>query len=309
MKLLFPKQRRQPQLFPKKLSLFEFESPKRSKSKMLVLVARLVSFWELSTDKRKTHKNSCVIIKSPFSQKNLYFLQKWQNSFCRFLFGLAKYFWLLVIFMRLKTIVWKFQKNSLSKYISNIPRTTRRASGFIKGEKMEDRLLMISERNRHEVAELLPDEKCTNRLALYFQNFSDQTRIRILSALSIRELCVNDLSKVLGQNQTTISHQLKSLKDQGMVDCKRDGKILIYFLKSDSVNDVMLYAVKAIGWIGERHQDFIWRGHTHGKSQRRRFLSQSPFTMVKGAYCFSDALLLWYFCNISACLDKRKQNK
>ncbi len=111
---------------------------------------------------------------------------------------------------------------------------------------MEDKLLMISERNRNEVAQLLPDEDCTNKLALYFQNFSDQTRIRILSALSIRELCVNDLSKVLGQNQTTISHQLKTLKDQGMVDCKRDGKILIYFLKSELVNDVMLYAVKAI---------------------------------------------------------------
>lgn len=111
---------------------------------------------------------------------------------------------------------------------------------------MEDRLLMISERNRHEVAELLPDENCANRLALYFQNFSDQTRIRILSALSIRELCVNDLSKVLGQNQTTISHQLKSLKDQGMVDCKRDGKILIYFLKSKAVNEMMLYAVREI---------------------------------------------------------------
>lgn len=97
------------------------------------------------------------------------------------------------------------------------------------------------------MAQLLPDEDCTNKLALYFQNFSDQTRIRILSALSIRQLCVNDLATVLGQNQTTISHQLKILKDQGMVDCKRDGKILIYFLKSDSVNDVMLYAVKAIG--------------------------------------------------------------
>jgi len=112
---------------------------------------------------------------------------------------------------------------------------------------MENKLLMISERNKLEVMELLPDESITNKLALYFQNFSDQTRIRILSALSIRELCVNDLSKVLGQNQTTVSHQLKTLKDQGMVDCKRDGKILIYFLKSDAVNDVMLYAVRAIG--------------------------------------------------------------
>lgn len=111
----------------------------------------------------------------------------------------------------------------------------------------KQKLLMISERNKFEVRELLPDEECTNKLALYFQNFSDQTRIRILSALSIRDLCVNDLSRVLGQNQTTISHQLKTLKDQGMVDCRRDGKILIYFLKSPTVNEMMLYAVKAIG--------------------------------------------------------------
>ncbi len=112
---------------------------------------------------------------------------------------------------------------------------------------MENKLLLLSERNKYEVRELLPDEEATNKLALYFQNFSDQTRIRILSALAIRQLCVNDLSCVLGQNQTTVSHQLKTLKDQGMVDCKRDGKILIYYVKSQSVNDMMMYALKNWG--------------------------------------------------------------
>lgn len=111
---------------------------------------------------------------------------------------------------------------------------------------MENKLLLLSERNKYEVRDLLPDDDATNRLALYFQNFSDQTRIRILSALSIRELCVNDLSSVLNQNQTTVSHQLKTLKDQGMIDCRRDGKILIYFLKSTSVNDMMMFALKDI---------------------------------------------------------------
>lgn len=115
-----------------------------------------------------------------------------------------------------------------------------------KGDNMENKLLMISERNKYELRELLPDEQSTNKLALYFQNFSDQTRIRILSALSIRELCVGDLATVLEQNQTTVSHQLKTLKDQGMIDCKREGKILIYFLKSQAVNDMMLYALKDI---------------------------------------------------------------
>lgn len=107
-----------------------------------------------------------------------------------------------------------------------------------------NKLLRITERNKFEMQDLLPNDNCTNKLALYFQNFSDQTRIKILSALSIKELCVNDLSKLLGINQTTISHQLKTLKDQDMVEYKREGKILIYRIKSPIVNEMMMYAVK-----------------------------------------------------------------
>lgn len=107
-----------------------------------------------------------------------------------------------------------------------------------------NKLLRVSERSKFEMLELLPDDDCTNKLAIYFQNFSDQTRIKILSALSLRELCVNDLSRILSINQTTVSHQLKTLKDQDVVDYKREGKILIYRLKSPIVNEMMLYAVK-----------------------------------------------------------------
>ncbi|MBP3619680.1 MAG: winged helix-turn-helix transcriptional regulator [Clostridia bacterium] len=93
---------------------------------------------------------------------------------------------------------------------------------------------------------LLPDDGSVNKLALYFQNFADQTRIRILSALSLRELCVNDLSNLLDINQTTVSHQLKMLKDQNVVDCRREGKIIVYYLKTSSVNEMMMYAVKEL---------------------------------------------------------------
>ena len=111
-------------------------------------------------------------------------------------------------------------------------------------KKVGARFLRISERNKFEMRGLLPDEDCVNKLALFFQNFSDQTRIKILSALSLQELCVNDLAMLLGSNQTTISHQLKTLKDQNVVDYRREGKVLVYFLKSSSVNEMMLYAVK-----------------------------------------------------------------
>jgi len=111
-----------------------------------------------------------------------------------------------------------------------------------------NRLLKISERNKSEMLGLLPSEACSSKLALYFQNFADQTRIKILSALAIQELCVNDLSKILNINQTTISHQLKTLKDQEIVDYTREGKILIYRLKSPLFNEMMEYAASMI-WV------------------------------------------------------------
>ena len=109
-----------------------------------------------------------------------------------------------------------------------------------------NKLLKLSEKGKYEMLELLPNDESTNKLALYFQNFSDQTRIKILSALALKDLCVNDLSKILDINQTTISHQLKTLKDQGLVEYKREGKILIYRIKSPVVNEMMDYAVKVL---------------------------------------------------------------
>lgn len=106
--------------------------------------------------------------------------------------------------------------------------------------------LLLSERSRNEIAGIIPHEREILRLADYFQNFSDSTRIKILTCLSMTNMCVNDMSELLGINQTTISHQLKQLKDQGIVSYKREGKILIYSLVNDNVNDMMMYALNAI---------------------------------------------------------------
>ncbi len=116
---------------------------------------------------------------------------------------------------------------------------------LLQGGVME-KLLRLNERNKYELLNVLPDEEVINKLALYFQNFSDNTRIKILSCLSIMDMCVNDLSCLLGINQTTISHQLKTLKDQNIVDFKREGKVLIYRLKAESVQEMMMYAVNVI---------------------------------------------------------------
>ena len=112
---------------------------------------------------------------------------------------------------------------------------------------MEDeKYLILSERHKAEIQRNLPADRDVLKLALFFQNFSDSTRLKILSCLSFCDLCVNDLSNLLNINQTTISHQLKTLKDQNLIAYKRNGKILIYYLKTKNINEIMSYAVNSI---------------------------------------------------------------
>lgn len=111
---------------------------------------------------------------------------------------------------------------------------------------MEGRFLLLSERSKKEVLDYMPNESSISKLALFFQNFSDGTRLKIISCLAMCDMCVNDISTILDVNQTTISHQLKYLKSQNIVSCKRDGKIILYSLTSSKVNDLMLSAVNVV---------------------------------------------------------------
>ncbi len=103
--------------------------------------------------------------------------------------------------------------------------------------------LMLSERRKNEILGYLPSDSEITKLADYFQNFSDFTRLKIITCLSLCDMCVGDISNLLNINQTTVSHQLKILKDQGLVNYRREGKILLYSLTEKSISDVMMYAV------------------------------------------------------------------
>ncbi|MBO5884957.1 MAG: helix-turn-helix transcriptional regulator [Clostridia bacterium] len=103
--------------------------------------------------------------------------------------------------------------------------------------------LMLSPRNKIKILEYLPKEEEMEKVALYFQNFSDGTRLKIIFCLAMCDMCVNDLATILNINQTTVSHQLKLLKSQNIVTYKRDGKIMLYSLNDNRVNDIMYLAV------------------------------------------------------------------
>ena len=97
------------------------------------------------------------------------------------------------------------------------------------------------------VREYVPRTATLHMLSEFFGACADATRTKIICALSISEMCVGDLARVLGLNQTTCSHQLRLLRAAEIVTQRRDGKIVYYSLKNRKIEDVMFAGVKFLG--------------------------------------------------------------
>lgn len=106
------------------------------------------------------------------------------------------------------------------------------------------KLLKADDDMLDELSVYLPEGKILQQLADFFAVFADTTRIKVLSALALNEMCVSDISNILGINQTTLSHQLKLLKSQKLVNCRREGKIILYSASNYVINDLMLSGIE-----------------------------------------------------------------
>lgn len=106
--------------------------------------------------------------------------------------------------------------------------------------------LFVHEDVVKEVHEQMPSDEKLYDLAELFKVFGDSTRIRILYSLHERELCVCDISNLLGLSQTAVSHQLRILKINKLVRARRSGKIVFYSLDDDHVHKIISCAMEHI---------------------------------------------------------------
>lgn len=88
------------------------------------------------------------------------------------------------------------------------------------------------------VAGRMPAEEDLYDLAELFKVFGDTTRIKILCALSEAEMCVCDIAALLNMTQSSISHQLRILKQARLVRYRRDGKVVYYSLDDEHVKQI-----------------------------------------------------------------------
>lgn len=79
------------------------------------------------------------------------------------------------------------------------------------------------------------DEKTYQRLADIFKALSDPTRLKIINALRIQELCVCDIQEAVGLSTSAVSHQLRTLRNLDLVKYRKEGRQAIYSLADEHV--------------------------------------------------------------------------
>ncbi|MFZ5642452.1 MAG: ArsR/SmtB family transcription factor [Bacillota bacterium] len=91
----------------------------------------------------------------------------------------------------------------------------------------------------------------TEGMARIFKALADETRLKIVYALSLEELCVCDVAGIIGSSVATASHHLRYLGNTGLARHRREGKMVFYSLKDDCVKDIVYSALN--------HRKHDWR--------------------------------------------------
>lgn len=101
----------------------------------------------------------------------------------------------------------------------------------------------------------LSNEDIVYEATQIFDALSDYTRFQILSALCVKRRSVSELKDLCHVTQSAISHQLRLLRDRGLVFARREGQRVIYSLADEHVATLMRvgleHAAEAVSVEGE----------------------------------------------------------
>lgn len=87
---------------------------------------------------------------------------------------------------------------------------------------------------------LLEDEKRIDKAAYVLKAIAHPLRIKIIQMLNEnKELNVSTIYKNLNAEQSLISHHLINMRDKGILDIRRNGKNIYYFLVDSAVSEII----------------------------------------------------------------------
>jgi DNA-binding transcriptional ArsR family regulator len=75
----------------------------------------------------------------------------------------------------------------------------------------------------------------SQQMAEFFSCLSDPNRLRILSTLAVKALCVCDIAAAVKMSESAVSHQLRTLRSRRLVGYRKQGRNVFYFLKDSHI--------------------------------------------------------------------------
>jgi DNA-binding transcriptional ArsR family regulator len=93
--------------------------------------------------------------------------------------------------------------------------------------------------NEKKVSFLKQEIQGIDGLAPLFKALADPTRLKVVYALSLDELCVCDVANIIGSTVAAASHHLRLLKNLGIAKFRREGKMVFYSLTDQCVTTIL----------------------------------------------------------------------
>ncbi|NLG11262.1 MAG: winged helix-turn-helix transcriptional regulator [Coriobacteriaceae bacterium] len=93
----------------------------------------------------------------------------------------------------------------------------------------------------------LTDDTTLSRASELFKALSDPSRLRIINALLLEEMCVCDVAELLQMSQPAVSHHLRVLRQSQLVKHRRDGKVVFYSLDDEHVHNIFYQGLAHAG--------------------------------------------------------------
>ena len=115
-----------------------------------------------------------------------------------------------------------------------------------KGDAMIDicQIRCIHQDSVNKAREGRTDDTVLEEAAALLGVISDPTRLKIMDALRLGELCVCDLAAVLSMSISAVSHQLRLLRAVRLVRGRRVGKVVFYTIHDGHVEKLMDMALE-----------------------------------------------------------------
>ena len=97
----------------------------------------------------------------------------------------------------------------------------------------------IDKLHEQEISTYLPGEDGAADAAALFSYLSDSTRVRLLSMLSVSEMCVCEMADILNMSQPAISHHLRVLRQCDVVSFRKNGQRALYSLNNNETGETI----------------------------------------------------------------------